>query len=168
MSEYRRSNIAGGTYFFTVVTAKRNPVLTEANVRYALRVAINQVREYQPFKIDAWVLLPDHMHCIWTLPDDDNDYSSRWGKIKRSVSKALSYSGNRDSGLWQRRFWEHQIRDDLDLIHHTEYIFINPVKHGLCNRVIDWPYSSFHRFVRQGLYPQEWAGDFIETGNYGE
>ena len=168
MSYYRRVKAPGGTFFFTIVTAKRKPLLTTPYVRQALRESISSVRQTQPFDIVAWVLLPDHMHCIWTLPEGDCDYSSRIGKIKRLTSKHLGYSGERDSGLWQRRFWEHQIRDEKDLIRHIEYIFINPVKHGLCSAAAEWPYSSFHRYVKQGIYPQDWASCENLTGDFGE
>ncbi|MAK92472.1 MAG: transposase [Oleibacter sp.] len=168
MSQYRRSFIAGGTYFFTIVTARRRPLLTLPETRSAMRTAIAEVRKSQPFDIDAWVVLPDHMHCIWTLPENDTAYSARIGRFKILTSKALGYSGKRDSGLWQRRFWEHQIRDERDLVRHIEYIFINPVKHGFCQQVVDWPFSSFHRYVRQGLYPRDWAGKVEFEGNFGE
>ncbi|HJW57753.1 MAG TPA: transposase [Burkholderiaceae bacterium] len=168
MSNYRRANVAGGTYFFTVNTFRRIPVLTEAPVRAALRDAIRRAKETHPFQIEAWVLLPDHLHCIWTLPAGDADFSTRWSKIKRDVSQEcgasfgvqeLSDSRNRrhESGLWQRRFWEHQIRDDADFARHADYIHWNPVKHGLVGRACEWPYSTFHRFARDGVYPQDWG-----------
>ena len=168
MSNYRRANVAGGTYFFTVNAFRRLPVLTEAPVRAALREAIRHTRSIHPFAIDAWVLLPDHLHCIWTLPEGDADFSSRWAKIKRHVSKEcgaefgaqdLSASRNqrREAGLWQRRFWEHQIRDDADFARHVDYIHWNPVKHGLVRQAFDWPYSTFHRFIRDGVYASNWG-----------
>jgi putative transposase len=148
MSNYRRTNVAGGTYFFTVNTLCRVPVLTKAPVRAALREAIRQTRLSHPFDIDAWVLLPDHLHCIWTLPAGDAEFSIRWSKIKRYVSQQCgeSYGVNRvsasrikrhESGLWQRRFWEHQIRDERDCARHVDYIHWNPVKHGLVGRTVD-------------------------------
>lgn len=168
MPNYRRANIAGGTYFFTVNTLRRLPVLTEAPVREALREAIRQTRLTAPFDIDAWVLLPDHLHCIWTLPQGDADFSMRWSRIKRYVSQqcgdtfgignvSASRTMRRESGLWQRRFWEHQIRDEADFARHVEYIHWNPVKHGLVARAVDWPYSTFHRFVRNGVYAPDWG-----------
>lgn len=163
MPNYRRANIAGGTYFFTVNTLRRLPILTEPPVREALREAIRQTRMTAPFDIDAWVLLPDHLHCIWTLPQGDADFSMRWSKIKRYVSQqcgktfvidnvCASRTKRHESGLWQRRFWEHQIRDDADFARHADYIHWNPVRHGLVNRAVDWPYSTFHRFVCDGRW----------------
>lgn len=168
MPNYRRANITGGTYFFTVNTLRRLPILTEPPVRAALREAIRQTRAIHSFDIDAWVLLPDHLHCIWTLPEGDADFSIRWAKIKRYVSKEcraefgaqdLSESRNkrREAGLWQRRFWEHQIRDDADLARHVDYIHWNPVKHELVAQASDWPYSTFHRYVGAGVYSSDWG-----------
>ena len=169
MSNYRRAQAAGGTFFFTVVAYRRQPILCDEPVRAALREAINEVRRSRPFKIDAWVLLPDHLHCIWTLPPDDGDFSLRWSLIKRQVSLAVgaqyrraewmneSKLKHRESTLWQRRFWEHCIRDDEDLRRHVDYLHFNPVKHGLVSRVSDWPHSTFHRFVKAGICPADWA-----------
>jgi putative transposase len=124
----------------------------------------------RPFAVDAWVLLPDHMHCIWTLSEGDNDYSTRWAEIKRDVSSAcrdrlhdprlLTRAGRQrnESTIWQRRFWEHQIRDEFDLEKHVDYIHFNPVKHGQVQEVGAWPYSTFHRYVRAGIYSDDWAG----------
>lgn len=166
MSCYRRASIAGGTYFFTVVTYRRRPILCDAAIRAALRAAILSVQSRYPFSIDAWVLLPDHLHCIWTLPDDDHDFALRWRLIKRSVSLACandyhqpdwmtaSKIKHRESTVWQRRYWEHCIRDANDLSRHLDYIYINPVKHHWVDQVDDWPYSTFHRDVRQGLYTE--------------
>lgn len=182
MSNYRRANTQGACYFFTVVTFRRQPILCDEAVRVALREAINSVREKKPFTIDAWVLLPDHLHCIWTLPEGDADFSSRWGLIKRQVSIQcrehyrradwlnVSKRKHRESTLWQRRFWEHQIRDESDFNRHVDYLHYNPVKHGYCQQVGDWPYSTFHRFVAEGVYPFNWAGvaDKLETVTIGE
>jgi putative transposase len=179
MPNYRRAGIAGGTYFFTVNTFRRLPVLTEAPVREALRKAIFLTRLTHLFDIDAWVLLPDHLHCIWTLPRGDADFSLRWAKIKRMVSKecgaafgtedvSASRTRRNEAGLWQRRFWEHLIRDDEDFARHADYIHWNPVKHGLVVRTAEWPYSTFHRFVREGVYPADWGraegSGFIAVG----
>ncbi|MEW6658549.1 MAG: transposase [Thermodesulfobacteriota bacterium] len=170
MPEYRRTKLKGGTYFFTVVTFGRQPILTHDQVRAAMREGIQEVRQSLPFTIEAWVLLPDHLHTIWTLPENDDNYGSRWAVIKRIVSKRCgslegmrvpvsSSRGNRGEGpFWQRRFWEHCIRDELDLQRHLDYIHWNPVKHGYVNRVIEWPYSTFHRFVGKGIYPSDWGG----------
>ena len=123
-----------------------------------------RVRETRPFTIDAWVLLPDHLHCIWTLPPGDADYSTRWNRIKRRMSLdcsadykrdellTASKRNHRESTLWQRRFLEHQIRDEMDFMQHVDYLHYNPVKHGLCQRLADWPHSTFHRYVTQGVY----------------
>lgn len=168
MSNYRRANIRGGTYFFTVNTLRRMPILTQAPVRAALRDAISHTRASHPFAIDAWVLLPDHLHCIWTLPQGDADFSVRWSMIKRLVSQrcgaqygaadlSTSRTGRKEAGIWQRRFWEHQIRDDNDFARHVDYIHWNPVKHGLVARAIEWPYSTFHRYLADGAYAADWG-----------
>ncbi len=133
MPNYRRARVAGGTYFFTVVAGGRQPVLITEPVRRALREAIARVRAAQPFRVDAWVLLPDHIHCLWTLPPDDADFSSRWSAIKRLTSQAVAAGdAGRKSGLWQERFWEHLIRDDADFARHADYIHWNPVKARPC------------------------------------
>jgi putative transposase len=169
MSRYRRSLLDGGTYFFTVVTYRRQTILCDEMLRNALRSAIESVRASRPFTIDAWVLLPDHLHCIWTLPEGDADFSTRWMMIKRKVSIACaaqyehanwltpSKQKHRESTIWQRRFWEHQIRDDIDYAKHLDYLHFNPVKHGLTNQAKDWPYSSFHRYVNDGFYEENWG-----------
>lgn len=170
MSRYRRATNAGCSYFFTVVTYRRQPILCDDAVRNALRTAIESVRKSRPFVIDAWVLLPDHLHCVWTLPDGDADFSTRWMKIKRTVSLACgedyrradwmtgSKLKHRESTIWQRRFWEHQIRDEHDFARHVDYIHFNPVKHGQVQHAANWPYSTFHRHVRDGAYTYDWAG----------
>jgi putative transposase len=170
MSRYRRATTAGSSYFFTVVAYRRQPILCDEPIRNALRVAIEEVRRARPFVIDAWVLLPDHLHCIWTLPDGDADFSTRWMKIKRAVSLACgedyrradlvtaSKLKHRESTIWQRRFWEHQIRDEKDFALHVDYIHFNPVKHGNSQRVEDWPYSTFFRYVNEGVYERDWVG----------
>ncbi|MEQ1596623.1 MAG: transposase [Casimicrobium sp.] len=175
MSHFRRSYTAGGTYFFTVVTYRRQRFLCDEDVRTALRDSIRRCREAHPFDIDAWVLLPDHMHCIWTLPEGDADFSTRWNVIKRGVTRRVgarleradlmneSKAAHRESTLWQRRFWEHQIRDDADFRAHMDYVHFNPVKHGLVDRVADWPHSSFHRFVANGTYTPDWASPVDST-----
>lgn len=169
MSRYRRDNTPGATWFFTVVTYKRREFLCDEPVRTALRDAINTTRLSWLFRIDAWVLLPDHMHCLWTLPEGDADFSTRWNLIKRRTSKALkdichrpewmnaSKKAHRELTFWQRRFWEHRIRDEKDFERHADYIHFNPVKHGLCSRPAEWAYSSLHRYMGQGVYPVDWA-----------
>ncbi|MFL6673719.1 MAG: REP-associated tyrosine transposase [Massilia sp.] len=169
MTRYRRATGAS-TFFFTVVTYHRRRILCDDTIRNALRLAIHNVRKIRPFSIDGWVLLPDHLHCIWTLPDGDSDYSARWLQIKRSVSRfspevhvdsrLLNESArkHREAAIWQRRFWEHQIRDETDFERHLDYVHYNPVKHGCAKSVLDWPYSTFHRYVREGVYPSDWGG----------
>ncbi|MEH2412989.1 REP-associated tyrosine transposase [Nostoc sp.] len=169
MTNYRKSRIEGGTYFFTQVTHQRQPWLCTDVARPLLRSAFLKVREKYPFAIDAIVLLPDHIHCIWTLPPNDSDYATRWRLIKSDVTKqgasklqllanrSESRQKRRESNLWQRRFWEHWIRDDADFARHCDYIHYNPVQHGLCQRAMDWKYSSFHRYVAQGIYSVDWG-----------
>jgi len=176
MPNYRRANIAGGTYFFTVNTFRRRPFLLEPSVRDALREAVRITRMTHPFDIDAWVLLPDHLHCIWTLPQGDANFSIRWSLIKKYVSKECgasfgdkelseSRTKRHEAGLWQRRFWEHQIRDDQDFARHMDYIHWNPVKHGYVDRAGDWPYSTLHRCVRAGIYLSDWGLADDNRGN---
>ena len=181
MATFRRSVVPGATYFFTVNTNQRLKILTNSPFSLALKNALGQVNAEHPFTTEAFVLLPDHLHCIWTLPPDDANYALRWNLVKRIVSQATrhlveptishSHQQRRELGLWQRRFWEHQIRDERDLLRHVEYIHWNPVKHGYVARVRDWPYSSFPRYVKQGLYPLDWAcGDETSDAadDYGE
>ena len=174
MPEYRRSRIAGGTYFFTVVTYNRRPLLATDTARKLLRQAWVDVRGRFPFDIDSVCLLPDHLHCIWSLPEGDADYSVRWKEIKRVFTKGYvnqvgpgeirneSRLRRGEAAIWQRRFWEHTIRDEEDLNRHRDYIHYNPVKHGLVRSVSAWPWSSFHRFVEMGYYQQEWGEDVQE------
>ena len=173
MSRYIRSQQSGGTFFFTVVAFHRKPIFTAPHFRLALRQSIHAIRQQHPFIIDAWVLLPDHLHCIWTLPENDNDFSTRWGKIKANTSKRLKpevrqQNKRHESTIWQRRFWEHQIRDEEDYKRHMDYLIYNPVKHGLVDRVRDWPFSSFHRLVREGVFPVDWAASQAFDGQFGE
>jgi len=167
MPDYRRAFISGATYFFTVTTWHRQPVLVDPFIRKSLRKAIILVRQQAPFEILAWVLLPDHLHCLWTMPSGEANFSMRWGLIKRYVSQAAgsrfmplttSRIARREAGLWQRRFWEHLIRDENDYAKHVNYIHWNPVKHGLVRRSQGWPYSTFHRYVEKGIYPSDWGG----------
>ena len=175
MVRYRRNFVAGGTFFFTVTLAdRRSQALTEHIS--ALRTAMRQTRHAQPFAIDAIVVLPDHLHIVMTLPEGDADYSNRWRLIKRRFTDAVLQSRvpvarhrNGELALWQRRFWEHTIRNSEDFDRHIDYIHFNPIKHGLVSRVHDWPFSSFHRFVRQGLLPEDWAGDLRQDyASFGE
>jgi len=165
MPNYRRNYVPGGTYFFTVNLADRQSDLLLQEIS-SLRAAVAQTRIRFPFEIDAWVVLPDHIHAIWTLPPNDHDYSNRRAAIKRVFALAIPqtepttasrhHQGERN--IWQRRFWEHTIRDDQDLNTHIDYIHFNPVKHALVSRVQDWPHSTFHRAVARGRYPINWAG----------
>jgi putative transposase len=175
MTDYGRNRVPGGTYFFTVNLLNRHSNLLVNNVQ-SLRDAVRDVRARAPFHIDAWVVLPNHLHCLWTLPKGDTDFSSRWRDIKKAVSKSLpqgeqrstSRTAKAERGIWQRRFWEHTIRDDRDYGAHIDYIHFNPVEHGLVADVADWSYSSFHRCVATGLYPPNWAGASIAPQNTGE
>lgn len=178
MATFRRSLTPGGIYFFTVNTYRRQRLLTDPQIYAALKMAIRRVKTSHPFDIEAFVLLPDHLHCVWRLPVGDMNYAMRWSSIKRRVSQAVrdrmaegvtaSRTKRRELGLWQRRFWEHQIRNDEDFMRHVEYIHFNPVKHGYVQRVKDRPYSSFHTHARQGLGPIDWAGGSDDGGIYGE
>src|SRR5438067_1135752 len=175
MVRYRRNRVDGGTYFFTVTLADR-PSTTLIDHIGALRAAFRLARQERPFSIDAIVILPDHLHALLTLPEGDADFAGRWRRIKGHFSShllsariALARHGNGELALWQRRYWEHTIRDDRDFARHVDYVHYNPVKHGLVSRVRDWPHSSFHRYVRQGVLPKDWAGDVSEAASgYGE
>jgi putative transposase len=175
MVRYRRNFIPGGTWFFTVTLADRRSRALVDHIE-ALRLAFRTTRRERPFSIDAIVVLPDHLHAILTLPPNDADFSGRWQRIKGHFSSDLMRAGhavtrwpNGDLALWQRRFWEHTIRNEADFARHVDYIHINPVKHGLAPRVRDWPHSSFHRYVREGVLPDDWAGDVDEAGtSFGE
>jgi putative transposase len=166
MTTYRRNFVAGGTYFFTVNLAERRLQLLTDNIEL-LRAAFRDTRRRHPFTIDAIVVLPDHLHAIWTLPAGDADFAVRWQLIKARFSRGLppgerisvSRSRKRERGIWQRRYWEHTLRDEEDFSRHVDYIHFNPVKHGHVERVEDWPFSSFHRMVRLGVYAESWAGD---------
>jgi putative transposase len=175
MVSYRRNLAPGGTYFFTVALADRRNDWLVSNIAL-LRQSFRNARCNRPFAIDAIVVLPEHLHCVWTLPPGDVDYSHRWRLVKGEFSKALSAAGNpikRNSkgeyNVWQRRFWEHTVRNEQDLQAHVDYIHYNPVKHGLVTRVRDWPYSSFHRFVKLGWFSADWADEpNMVAGSMGE
>lgn len=182
MSNYRRTDTPGASYFFTVVTFRRRKILTNDDCRVWLRDAVTKTRENYPFTIDAWVLLPEHLHCILTLPENDNDFSVRWNGIKKRFTTLAKHQyhqpewlntskqKHREGTIWQRRFWEHQIGDDNDYQRHIDYIHYNPLKHGLVSAIRDWPYSTFHRYVKQDIYPVNWAGvpDKNDKTDYGE
>ncbi len=166
---------SGGTYFFTVTLADRR---SSALVDYigSLRAAFRLARSERPFAVDAIVILPDHLHAILTLPPGDSDFSGRWRRSKsaftrRAVAAGAAAERNErgEYGLWQRRFWEHTVRDDGDFARHVDYIHFNPINHGIVTHVSEWPYSSFHHYVRRELLPDDWAGTVDEIGNgYGE
>lgn len=141
-----------------------------------LRECVAAERPRRPFQMNAWVVLPEHSHWLWTLPEGDADYSTRWRRVKTDFSRALPCVEprtairvrNRERAIWQRRFWEHQIRDDEGYARHVDYIHINPAKHGLVQRVVDWPWSSFHRYVRDGLLSADWVCAPDEINRFGE
>ena len=165
--QYRRAKVEGGTYFFTLVTHHRRKLLCEPENISLLRESFRYVMEKHPFKIDAIVILPDHLHCIWTLPEGDSDYSTRWRLIKSYFTRncdsqyhgemTTSRENKKEQALWQRRFWEHSIKNEKDLLNHIEYIHYNPVKHGLVQFPSEWKYSSFHRYVKDGIYARDWG-----------
>ncbi len=175
MVRYRRNFVPGGTYFFTVTLANRRSSALVDHIG-ALREAFRAARRERPFTIDAIVVLPDHLHAIFTLPAGDADFSGRLRRIKGHFSNHMIAAAasverhpNREYALWQRRFWEHTIRNEEDFARHVDYIHFNPIKHGLVARVGDWPHSSFHLYVRRGLLASDWAGDIDEGGpGYGE
>lgn len=173
MPEYRRWHVPGGTYFFTVALLNRRLKLLVEHVDL-LREAFQQVHADHPFHIDAIVILPEHLHCLMTMPRGDDDYSLRWQRIKGRFSSRLpkreavsrSRVRKRERGIWQRRFWEHVIVDEADFTAHVDYIHFNPVKHGHVKRPIDWPHSSMRNFVERGLLNPAWsatptASDFM-------
>jgi putative transposase len=165
MTSYRR-NFVAGSYFFTVNLADRRLRLLTEHIEL-LRAAFRYVKIRHPFTVDATVVLPDHLHAIWTLPEADIDFAMRWRLIKAAFSRGLprgeglsiSRATKGERGIWQRRYWEHTLRDEGDLERHVDYIHFNPVKHGHVSRVRDWPHSTFHRMVKLGIYPEDWAGD---------
>ena len=173
MPQYRRAK--GRTFFFTVVLADRSSNLLISEIS-RLRRIYGTVCERRPFETVAICVLPDHIHAVWTLPEEDADFSARWSLIKSGFSRGLddeprspSKVVKREKGIWQRRFWEHAIRDDTDLERHVDYIHFNPVKHGHVTRVADWPHSSFHRYVERGVIDVDWGGDMKEIqGVFGE
>ena len=186
MPNYLRPHVTGGRVFFTLALALRGSDLLVREVD-RLRDAVRLTRAERPFAILAWVVLPDHLHAVWQMPDGDRDYSVRWGAIKARFSMDMRRAGftppppvgrvnggvnpalrrKGEVGLWQPRFWEHHIRDEPDLEAHIRYCWGNPVKHGLVERAVDWPYSSIHRDIQEGRVEPEWAGE-IADGAFGE
>ena len=169
MADYRRWYMPGGTYFFTVVTYRRRRIFRDPRAAERLGAVLREVRRDAPFETVAIALLWDHLHCIWTLPEGDSDYSMRWNAIKKvftagwlacggvELAQPASRVAKGERGVWQRRFWEHVIRDEDDLERCCDYIHFNPAKHGYVARPADWPWSSFPRFVAAGHYPPDWG-----------
>ena len=176
MSYYRRSNHCGATYFFTVTLADRRSTVLHERIDL-LRAVYGKVHAAHPFETIAICVLPDHLQAVWRLPENDADFSLRWRLIKQGFSRELpaapgrseSKLRKREKGIWQRRFWEHQIRDDADLERHVDYIHFNPVKHGLVSATHEWPHSSFHRYVEKEILAADWGGNAVDdVGEYGE
>jgi len=175
MPRYVRAKIKGSVFFFTLVLAERPSNLLFEEIE-RLRHIYRAVQQRRPFETIAVCILPDHIHALWALPESDSDFSTRWSLIKSGFSRGLdakprsaSKVGKREKGTWQRRYWEHAIRNDLDLERHVDYIHFNPVKHGHVTRVADWPHSSFHRYVERGLLAADWGGDVKDIqGSFGE
>lgn len=165
MPDYRRNFLLGGSFFFTVNLLERRRELLTCHIDL-LRDSVRRVRRLYPFRIEAWVVLPDHLHCVWTLPPGDGDFAVRWRLIKLLFCKELPRDERlsavrrrrNERGIWQRRYWEHTLRDEKDFQAHVDYVHINPVKHGLVERAADWPYSTFHRYVKAGVLSTNWAG----------
>jgi len=175
MPDYRRFRVPGGTYFFTINLLERRSDLLIRHIE-VLREAVRRTRRERPFGIDAWVVLPEHMHCIMTLPKGDDDFSNRIKAIKIRFVRAIPTTERRsprrvargERAIWQRRFWEHAIRSDADYARHMDYVHFNPVKHGHVTLARDWPYSTFHRLVKAGLYPTDWGAGDMEVFPAGE
>lgn len=169
MPNYRRAHVAGGTYFFTLVTHRRRPLFADHLAIELLGDCFREAIDRWPFEMKAVVLLPDHLHAIWSLPSGDEAYPTRWSWIKKEFTQRwLDYSGNeseisdarqreRRRGVWQPRYWEHTLQDEDDFERHFDYIHFNPVKHGYVRCPFEWPHSSFHRWVKEGVYPWHWA-----------
>jgi putative transposase len=159
MPTYKRHRMPGGTYFFTVVLANRNDSILIDHVP-ELTSVIQLVKTKRPFGMNAWVILPDHMHCLWTLPRHDADYPGRWWAIKSLFTRRYRrLHGGNTRKIWQNRYWEHAIRDQADFDRHRDYIHFNPVRHGYVSRAMDWPCSSFRYYADKGLYSTEWGSD---------
>jgi putative transposase len=175
VSDYRRNYVAGGTFFFTLVSYNRRPILTTDLGRRCLREAMATIKNVAPFNLLGICLLPEHLHTVWILPPGDADFPARWKRIKHEFSSRWLAAGGTDAevtsaerkegrrGVWQPRYWEHTVRDEEDLERCVDYIHWNPRKHGLVRRVQDWPYSSFHRFVGEGQYELHWGGTEPES-----
>ena len=194
---YRRAFIPGGSFFFTLVTEKRRPLLASAEAVDVLRQAFRTVKASRPFELDAIVVLPDHLHCIWTMPPDDADFATRWRLIKtwftkhcdpalrsgadrlrhdvalRQTAPNATYGLNpsrvarKQQMIWQHRYWEHALRDETDFSRHVDYIHYNPVKHGHVSSAREWPYSSFQRHVAEGIYAMDWGRSAMDFEEVG-
>lgn len=169
MPNYIRAKFERGYYFFTVVTYHRKRLFIEKTARHLLSQALTKTQSRHPFEVIAICLLPDHLHCVWKLPQGDADFSTRWSSIKGIFSREyiranpqkqaqLSRANKGEVCIWQQRFWEHQIRDERDLQKHIDYIHYNPVKHGLVKSAENWPWSTYHRYIKEGHYRR--ADDF--------
>jgi putative transposase len=169
---YRRAQVSGGTFFFTLVTEQRRLLFNEPDAVTLFMKAAERVCTRHPFQLDAYVILPDHLHVIWTQPDGDSDFSTRWRLIKEAFTRAYlkaheapyrneSRRFKGEQGIWQRRFWEHAIRDEIDFARHIDYVHINPVHHGLVSAARDWPHSSFLAWVERGVYDPQWGSDAL-------
>ncbi|MBC5785361.1 transposase [Ramlibacter sp. USB13] len=179
MPNYIRADAAGATFFFTLTLQDRGARYLVDHVT-ELRACLRTVKERHPFDIEAMVVLPEHIHALWRLPVDDGDYSTRWMLLKQSFTRRLTELGvlapeaekpkgrRGERSVWQRRFWEHQVTDEADFARHVDYIHFNPVKHGWVLRARDWPYSSLHRFVREGKLPADWGISAAIEGEFGE
>ena len=169
MSRYRRIHYDGGTYFFTVVTYRRRPMFADDSARRILGCSFREAQKARPFDMVALCLLPDHFHCIWQLPEGDKDFSTRMSHVKATFTRhylanggvegvrCVSRKRTREAAVWQRRFRDHAIRDDEDFRRHVDYIHYNPVKHGLATRPADWEWSTFRKYVKQGVYDDTWG-----------
>ncbi len=165
--QYRRDYTNGATYFFTVVLFRRRHLFVDGQIIDLLRKAFKAEMTRRPFDIEAIVVMPDHIHTIWKLPDDDSDYSTRWRNIKRYFTAAVADKYNfevsaarqhkKEQAIWQRRFWEYRIKDEEDFIRCVEYIHYNPVKHGYVINPADWKYSSIHKYISQGFVAANWG-----------
>jgi putative transposase len=175
MVRYRRNFVPGGTFFFTATLADRRSSALVENIGL-LRRAFRTTRMERPFTVDAIVVLPDHLHVVMTLPPDDADFSGRWKRFKGLFTRYAGARGRAfernkrgEYSLWQRRFWEHTIRDEGDFARHVDYIDYNPVKHGLVPQVSKWAHSSFHRYVKLGILPLDWGGSLSDSkAEFGE
>lgn len=164
---YRRAILPAGTFFFTLVMHRRRPILTSNEAVDVLHVAIRSVSQSRPFHIDAMVVMPDQLHCIWTVSSGDGDFSTRWRLIKTAFTRHCqdtlrstpdaARQKKREQAVWQHRYWEHQIRDEADYRCHVDYIHYITVKHGLVQTALDWPLSCFGRYVRAGVYAPDWG-----------